>query len=294
VPRTGNTAIYGQPMLPPDTAHPTQSRRWCSPTSRRDQPKRQDARITGPTVVSHQPAPRVGATRTPDMHSSTSKTGAWVGICQPMCPERKRSPPAPSPLLRPGAWIGVSEIGHDEVEMVGVLPTLLPKRRNAEPVKNQKVTICRETFDAPDRIEPVTFGFVVPSEASLPFGRFRGFPFGDWDPTCHRMHGGWCGFGPCVLPSLLPTLGVRRASGDSRARRGRVASRESSAQMHQPALRDFTQVVRGTLRMCDTAGPWRVRIGSSRTAGVCATHADEEVGRWLSPRKGSACRPRCP
>jgi hypothetical protein len=37
----------------------------------------------------------------------------------------------------------VSEVGHDEVEMVGVLPTLLPKRRNAELVKNHKVPICR-------------------------------------------------------------------------------------------------------------------------------------------------------
>jgi hypothetical protein len=46
----------------------------------------------------------------------------------------------------------VSEVGHEDEEMVGVSPTLLPKRRNAEPVKKQKVTICRANFDAPVRM----------------------------------------------------------------------------------------------------------------------------------------------
>ena len=55
----------------------------------------------------------------------------------------------PGFLPRPGAWLGVSEVGHDEVEMVGVLPTLLPKCRNAEPVKNPKVAIYREEDDGP-------------------------------------------------------------------------------------------------------------------------------------------------
>jgi hypothetical protein len=45
--------------------------------------------------------------------------------------------------------IGVSDVGHEEEEMVWVLPTLLPKRRNAELVKNHKVTICRENPDGP-------------------------------------------------------------------------------------------------------------------------------------------------
>ena len=54
-------------------------------------------------------------------------------------------------------------------------------------------------------LEPATRGFMSSSGASLPFGRSRDFPLGDWDHTCHRAGGDWCGFGPCVLPSLLPT-----------------------------------------------------------------------------------------
>jgi hypothetical protein len=54
----------------------------------------------------------------------------------------------------------------------------------------------------------VTFGFVVPSGASLPFGRSRDFRLGDCDHSCHRVCGRWCGFGPSVLPNLLPTLRV--------------------------------------------------------------------------------------
>lgn len=36
-------------------------------------------------------------------------------------------------LPRPGAWIGVSQVGREEEEMVGVLPTLLPKTANCPP-----------------------------------------------------------------------------------------------------------------------------------------------------------------
>jgi hypothetical protein len=60
-------------------------------------------------------------------------------------------------------------------------------------------------------IEPSTLGLRVPSGASLPFGRSRDFRLGDWDHTCYRMHGGWCGLRPCVLPNLLPTPKVRMA-----------------------------------------------------------------------------------
>ena len=118
-------------------------------------------------------------------------------------------PPAPSPLPRPGAWIGVSDVGHDEVEKVEVLPTLLPKRRNAELVKNHKMPIRRVKLMGRLGLEPRTLGSEVPSGASLPFGRSRAFPLGDWDHICHRMHRGWCGFGPYVLPSLLLTSSAR-------------------------------------------------------------------------------------
>jgi hypothetical protein len=37
-------------------------------------------------------------------------------------------PPAPSLLPRPGTWIGVSDVGHEDEEMVGGLPTLFPSR----------------------------------------------------------------------------------------------------------------------------------------------------------------------
>jgi hypothetical protein len=44
----------------------------------------------------------------------------------------------------PGLWIGVSKIAPKEEEIVGVLPTLLPTRRNAESVTNQEVVTYRE------------------------------------------------------------------------------------------------------------------------------------------------------
>jgi hypothetical protein len=65
--------------------------------------------------------------------------------------------------------MGVSQLGREEEEMVGVLPTLLPKRRNAEPVKNQKVTICRENFDAPDGIRTCDLRFRSSLRGFFPF-----------------------------------------------------------------------------------------------------------------------------
>jgi hypothetical protein len=53
-------------------------------------------------------------------------------------------------------------------------------------------------------IEPSTLGLRVAFGASLPFGRSGDFRLGDWDHTCHRVRGGWCGFRRFVLPSLLP------------------------------------------------------------------------------------------
>jgi hypothetical protein len=58
-------------------------------------------------------------------------------------------PPAPPPLPRPGAWIGVSESGQEEAELVGVLPTLLPKRIYVTKGTNQKVPVCRAQADGP-------------------------------------------------------------------------------------------------------------------------------------------------
>ena len=45
----------------------------------------------------------------------------------------------------------MSEVGREEEEMVGVLPTLLPKRRIAEPVKDHNMDICREEVDGRGR-----------------------------------------------------------------------------------------------------------------------------------------------
>jgi hypothetical protein len=48
-----------------------------------------------------------------------------------------------------GSIIGVSEVGDKGEENVGVLPTLLPKRRNATATVKCKVTISRAKADGP-------------------------------------------------------------------------------------------------------------------------------------------------
>ena len=49
----------------------------------------------------------------------------------------------------------------------------------------------------------------------LPFGRSGDFRLGDWDHTCHRMHGGWCaGLDAVCCPVCCPLRVVDRGSGN--------------------------------------------------------------------------------
>ena len=45
--------------------------------------------------------------------------------------------------------MGASDVGHDEEEMVGVLPTLLPKRISVTKGTKQTVPVCRAQADGP-------------------------------------------------------------------------------------------------------------------------------------------------
>ena len=89
----------------------------------------------------------------------------WATMGGPLTAEHPTREIGPSRTVsspKAGGMDRGSESGHDEEAMVGVLPTLLPKGRNAELAKDQKGAICRENFDAPDRIRTCDLRFRRP------------------------------------------------------------------------------------------------------------------------------------
>jgi hypothetical protein len=72
--------------------------------------------------------------------------------------------PLPYRLLSRGREHGSGrpELGARKRTWWGVLPTLLPKRRNAEPVKNQNMLICRANTDGPSGTRTQDLGIKSP------------------------------------------------------------------------------------------------------------------------------------
>jgi hypothetical protein len=94
---------------------------------------------------------------------------------------------------------------HEEEIVRGCCPPCCPNGEAPEQPWIRRWPFVGQTAMGREGIEPSTLGLRVPSGASLTFGRSRVFRLGDREHTCHRMHAGWCGFRPRVLPSLLPT-----------------------------------------------------------------------------------------